>query len=145
MTRTRDSVPPGEASVGVIYDVDGVLRLATVRRQLRRVRAMLARSTHDRRSVQGMSRVLRALVADRPDTAVFYLTALPIDLAGPVMRLLRRDGYPSGALLMSGRGLVARWLVGGLEHQRATIDVLADRMPERRWVLEDANVSSSSG
>jgi phosphatidate phosphatase APP1 len=37
---------------------------------------------------------------------------------------------------MSGRVLVPWWLVGGgLERKRVTIDALADRMPERRWVL----------
>jgi phosphatidate phosphatase APP1 len=124
---------PSDAPLGVIFDVDGVLRLATLRRQLRRVRALLIRSTHDLRSVQGMPHVLRSVVADRPGAPVFYLTALPINLARPLTGLLRRDGYPSGTALMAGRALVLRWLLGGgIAHKRAAVERLADRQGSRR-------------
>lgn len=127
---------PSEPPLGVIFDVDGVLPLATVSRQLRRLRALLIRSIHDLRSVQGMPHVLRSLAADRPGVPVFYLTALPVNLVRPLASLLRRDGYPSGTALMAGRALVPRWLGGGgTAHKRAAIERLANRFPQMRWVL----------
>jgi hypothetical protein len=54
----------GDTSCGVLFDVDGVLRIGTPRRQLHRIRALLGSSPRDRRSVLGMPRLIRALSAD---------------------------------------------------------------------------------
>jgi hypothetical protein len=43
-----------EGTLGVVYDVDGVLRLGTLQRQLRRIRGLVRSSTRDHRSVLGM-------------------------------------------------------------------------------------------
>lgn len=91
------------AALGVVYDVDGVLHLATLGRQLRRVRGLLDRSSRDRRSVLGMAGVLRALVAAHPDAPVFYFTALPGGFTGFLTGLLDQDGYPLGTLVPTGR------------------------------------------
>ena len=48
-------------ALGVAYDVDGVLHLATLGRQLRRVRGLLDRSSRDRRSVLKMAGVREPL------------------------------------------------------------------------------------
>ncbi|MDQ3764295.1 MAG: DUF2183 domain-containing protein [Actinomycetota bacterium] len=125
-----------EGSLGVVYDVDGVLRLGTLRRQLYRIRGLLSPSVRDRRSVLGMPHAVRALVADRADAPVFYLTAVPNNLAGPIRGLLERDGYPSGTVLMADRGLAPWWLFGGgMSHKRAVLDRLTETMPQIRWAL----------
>ena len=53
--------------LGLVYDVDGALRLGSPRHQWRRVRGMVARSTRDRRSVSGMAHLVRELVTGRSD------------------------------------------------------------------------------
>jgi phosphatidylserine/phosphatidylglycerophosphate/cardiolipin synthase-like enzyme len=121
---------------GLLFDVDGVLRLGTLRRQLGRMRALRSMSFRDRRSILAMPRFIRAMSADLGGAPVFYLTGLPIGLARPVTRLLIDDGYPSGTLLPTGRGFAPRWIVGGSRVRKtAAIERLAERAPELRWVL----------
>src|SRR4051812_19199395 len=121
---------------GVIFNVDSVLRLASPRRQLARLRALRTTSLRDRRSALAMPRLVRALSADLNSAPVFYLTAFPIVLAKPITTLLERDGYPSGTLLTTGRSFTARWVFGGSRSRKlAGIECLADRMPNLRWVL----------
>ncbi len=121
--------------LGVVYDVDGVLRLAPLRRLWGRLVALLTRGPRDRRSLLGMQRVV-AMPADDADAEVFFLTALPMSLSGPLLRALRHDHYPAGTALMAGRGLFSGYLVGGgLANKRATLDRLAASRPDTSWVL----------
>ncbi|MDN5750958.1 MAG: hypothetical protein L0H64_21030 [Pseudonocardia sp.] len=90
---------PGHAqgagpAFGVVHDVDGVLRLAPLGRQLVRLRALFSRNAKDRRSPLSMPRLLQALAESEAAAPVFYLTVLPNRLARPLTGLLRRDGYP---------------------------------------------------
>jgi phosphatidylserine/phosphatidylglycerophosphate/cardiolipin synthase-like enzyme len=120
----------------VVYDVDGVLRIAPLRRQLGRVRALITRGPRDRRSLLGMQRVLRMLTDSEPEAAVFFLTALPPRLARPFLRVLRHDQYPPGTTLAAGRGLFSGWFLGGGLHGKgAALDRLADEHPHTTWVL----------
>ena len=121
---------------GVLFNVDSVLRLGSPRRQLARLRALRTTSLRDRRSVLAMPRLVRALSADLNSAPVFYLTAFPIVLAKPITALLKRDGYPSGTLLTTGRSFTARWVFGGSRTRKlAGLEHLAHRMPNLRWVL----------
>ena len=121
---------------GVIFNVDSVLRWGSLRRLLARLRALRTTSLRDRRSMLAMPRLVRAVSADLDNAPVFYLTAFPIVLAKPITTLLKRDGYPSGTLLTTGRSFTARWVVGGSRTRKlAGIEYLADRMPNVRWVL----------
>jgi phosphatidylserine/phosphatidylglycerophosphate/cardiolipin synthase-like enzyme len=121
---------------GVIFNVDSVLRMGSLRRQLGRLRALRTTNLRDRRSALAMPRVVRALSADLNSAHVFYLTAFPIVLATPITALLKRDGYPSGTLVTTGRSFTARWLFGGSGTRKlAGMERLAERMPDVRWVL----------
>jgi phosphatidylserine/phosphatidylglycerophosphate/cardiolipin synthase-like enzyme len=121
--------------LGLVYDVDGALQVGSVRRQWLWLRAMLSRAPCDRRSVLGMPWLVQELLAGRPDAPVAYLTALPGALAGPVGRLLTRDGYPPGRLL-TGWARAPWWLVGGgRRSKRAALDRLLAASPNVRWVL----------
>ena len=121
---------------GVIFNVDSVLRMGSLRRQLGRLRALRTTNLRDRRSALAMPRVVRALSADLNSANVFYLTAFPIVLARPITALLKRDGYPSGTLVTTGRSFTARWLFGGSGTRKlAGMERLAERMPDVRWVL----------
>ena len=125
----------GEAH-GVIFDVDGVLRWGSIRRLLGRIRALRTTALRDRRSMLAMPRLVRALSADLGDAPVFYVTDFSVLVARPITNLLRRDGYPSGTLLTTGRSFVPRWLVGGSRARKlAGLEQLAERMPDVRWVL----------
>ena len=124
------------APFGVLFDVDGVVRPATLRRQWNRLRGLRSRSSHDRRSVLGTSGVLRALAAAHPDAPVFYVSGLPGRLARPVTGLLRRDGYPAGTLLMTGRTKGLRWLLtGNRAAKSAALRHATEVFPHRRWAL----------
>ena len=120
----------------VIFNVDSVLRLGSVRRQLGRLRALRTTSLRDRRSMLAMPRLVRALSADLDSAPVFYVTAFPIVLAKQIRALLKRDGYPSGTLVTTGRSFTAQWVFGGSRARKlAGIERLADSMPHVRWVL----------
>lgn len=126
--------PPRQ--LGVVYDVDGVLRIAPLRQQWGRIRALMARGPRDRRSLLGMRRVLAELADRDPPAEVYFLTALPMQLARPLRAALRDDQYIAGTLLMAGRSLLSGWLFGaGLDRKRETLDRLAAAHPETSWVL----------
>src|SRR3954452_5724763 len=97
----------------VVFDADGVLRWGSLRRQLGRLAALNTTSIQDRRSILALPRLVRALSADLEDVQVFYLTAFSSVAARLITTLLRRDGYPSGTLLTTGRRFVPQWLLGG--------------------------------
>jgi phosphatidylserine/phosphatidylglycerophosphate/cardiolipin synthase-like enzyme len=136
--RSTGDAPDHQESrrLGVVYDVDGVLRIAPLRRQWGRLRIVMTRGPGDRRSLLGMHRLMWMLADRGPDVSVFFLTILPIQLARPLLTALRHDEYPPGTALMAGRGIFSGWLVGaGLSRKRATLDRLAARHPDTRWVL----------
>jgi phosphatidylserine/phosphatidylglycerophosphate/cardiolipin synthase-like enzyme len=121
---------------GVIFDVDGVLRWASLRRMVGRLRALRTTSIQDRRSALALPRLLRAVSAELGGAPVFYLTSFPIVMARPIARLLARDGYPSGTLVTTGRNFRPRWFLGGSRKRKlAGLELIADRMPALRWVL----------
>lgn len=126
----------GPRQLGVVYDVDGVLRIAPLRRQWGRLRALVAHGSRDRRSLLGMQRVLGVLAEADPPAEVYFLTALPARMARPLRAALRHDQYPAGTLLTAGRSLFSGWLFGaGLDRKRAALDRLAADHPNLRWVL----------
>ncbi|MHC1558967.1 phosphatase domain-containing protein [Actinomycetospora sp. C-140] len=133
------SEPPDPSStrrLGVVYDVDGVLRIAPLRRQWGRLRILMTRGPRDRRSLLGMQRLLRVIAESGPDVEVFFLTALPDTLHRPLRAALRHDEYPAGTALMAGRHLISGWWWGaGLDHKRAVLDRLAASRPDTSWVL----------
>lgn len=121
------------ARIGVIYDVDGVLRIAALRHPMQAARGLRAGFRRDRRSVLGMAGVLQALAAT-PDTPVFYLTGAPRSYARSLARLLVHDGYPSGSLVMARTRNPLCFLGGGRAHKQAALEVLVAG-PEICWVL----------
>ena len=84
-----------------------------------------------------MQRVLRMLADERAPRAVFFLTALPIRLARPLLRVLRHDHYPAGHGA-DGRAAASSpgwFLGGGLATKRAVLDRLAAGAPGHDVVL----------
>lgn len=137
--------PQDGPAFGVVCDVDGVLSVTHVRRQLGRVRALLNRSPRDRRSVLGMPHLLRHLAHSELEPAVFYLTAAPDLSAQLIAETLDRSGYPAGTTLPAGGDLAPGWLVGqSLAPKRTVLDRLAEQHPTVRWILigDDAGPDS---
>jgi phosphatidylserine/phosphatidylglycerophosphate/cardiolipin synthase-like enzyme len=127
---------PSREPHGVIFNVDSVLRVGSVRRTVGRLRALRTTSLRDRRSMLAMPRVVRALSADLGGAPVFYMTSFPLLVARPITEVLARDGYPSGTLVTTGRAFRPRWLVGGSAARKlAAVERVADRVPDVRWVL----------
>ncbi|WP_205346955.1 phosphatase domain-containing protein [Pseudonocardia broussonetiae] len=118
----------------VVFDVDGVLRWGSLRRLVGRLRALGTSSPRDRRSMLAMPRVVRALSVDLGEAPVHYVTGFPALLARPITDLLRRDGYPSGTVLTTGRG-PALGPAGRAARKLRAVESIADRMPGVRWVL----------
>ena len=132
----RSVTTGGPRRIGVVYDVDGVLRIAPLRRWWGRLRALVAHGSRDRRSLLGMQRVLGVLADGDPPADVYFLTALPHEMSRPLRMALRHDQYPGGTLLTAGRSLFSGWLFGaGLDRKRATLDRLAAAYPDTSWVL----------
>jgi len=122
--------------LGVVYDIDDVMRIAPLRSQIGRLRALVVRGPRDRRSLLGMTRVLDMLADHGPDTPVYYLSALPTVLGQPLLRALRHDQYPPGSAVMGGRSVVSGWFLGGgASRKRAALERLAARHPRSSWVL----------
>lgn len=120
----------------MVCDVDGVLSITHVRRQLGRVRALLNRSPRDRRSVLGMPHLLRHVAQSDLAPPVFYLTAAPDLSARLISETLNRNGYPAGTTLAAGGDFAPGWLVGqNPALKRAVLDRLAEQHPQRRWIL----------
>jgi phosphatidylserine/phosphatidylglycerophosphate/cardiolipin synthase-like enzyme len=120
----------------VIFDVDGVLPLGSIRRVLGRLRALRTTALRDRRSMLGMPRLVRALSTDLGNAPVYYVTSFSAVAAALITNLLGRDGYPPGTLLPTGRSLVPQWLMGGSRARKlACLQQLAERVPDVRWVL----------
>ena len=93
---------------GLLFDVEGVLRLEMPRRQLGRIRALLSMSFRERRSILAMPRLVWALSTDLGGAPVFCLTALPIGLARFVARC-RRAARSALRWHCSARPGVAGW------------------------------------
>jgi phosphatidate phosphatase APP1 len=119
--------------LGVVYDIDGALPIGAIRHPLRRVRGHFRR---DRRSVMGMSGILRALAAAGEDAPVVYLTGVPRAYARPLHRLLRHDSYPPGQLATRENAVGPVQLVrGGQAHKSAVLAGLLTAKPDLQWVL----------
>ena len=126
----------GVIRLGVLLDADGVLPLGSLRREFGRLGNLRRRSAGDRRTLMGMAHLVRALVADRSETPVYYLTGLPMGFARPVRAMLRQDGYPSGTALMAS-GTLRPWALFARRwvFKRAVLDRLLAIRPELSWVL----------
>lgn len=121
------------ARLGVVLDVDGVLPLGTVAREVG-LRNLVRRSPSDRRLVLGMPALVRAVADGRTEAPVHYLTGLPPVLRSLVTALLARERYPAGRMLVGSAGL---WAGSARRRadKRAVLDDLLGRRPELRWVL----------
>ena len=119
----------------MLYDVDGVLRSASLRLLLRRVRRRLTPAAWDRRSALGMSGLLRQLVTQLDGPEVVYVTAAPPRAVRLVRKRLAQDRYPEGTLVCTA-GTWLGWLLGrDRQVQRQSLQRVVTGPQALRWVL----------
>jgi hypothetical protein len=130
-----EQLTAADRQLGVVYDIDAIVRAGAVRHPVLATRALLDRSSRDRRSVLGMAGVLHALTAAQADVPVFYLTAVPQTYAKVLSRLLQDDGYPSGELMARPHSDPVWFLRGGRAHKKGALGRALAERPQVSWVL----------
>jgi phosphatidate phosphatase APP1 len=125
-----------DATRGVVCDVDDTVWITGIRHPLRAAWRTFAGNSSTRRPLAGMAALLTRLVEGAPHTPVVYLSNGPWNLAGPLSRFLERNGFPSGAVLLTDWGISPRaWFRSGRAHKRGSLEQLARDLPHVRWVL----------
>jgi len=129
------AVPPGPVR-GVVCDVDDTVWITGLSTPLLAAWRTVARSAAQRHPVPGVAELLRELVRDVPHAPVVYLSNGAWNLNGPVVRFLRRQGFPAGPVLMTDWGVSQeRWFRDGRAHKTETLERLVRELPDVRWVL----------
>jgi phosphatidate phosphatase APP1 len=125
-----------DATRGIVCDIDDTVWITGIRRPLRAAWRTFAGNGSTRRPVAGMAALLTRLAQGEPHAPVIYLSNGPWNLAGPIGHFLERNGFPSGALLLTDWGISPRaWFRSGRAHKRGSLERLAEDLPGVRWVL----------
>ena len=134
--QARLRVASGEATTGIVSDVDDTVVVTMLPRPLVAFRnAFLAREG-SRRPVPGMADLYAALVAAEPDAFVVYLSTGAWNVAPALAAFLSRHRYPTGPLLLRDWGPAPTgWFGSGRDHKRRELARLLEDFPHLRWIL----------
>lgn len=95
-------IVPERDTIGIISDFDDTLILSEVTDRSRLLEHSLLENHLQRRPIEGMAALYRAILARNPlpDAApVFYLTASPRQLEPGIRAFLERNGFPPGPIV----------------------------------------------
>lgn len=126
----------GHVRFGVISDIDDtVLITALPRPFIAAWNTFVVRETV-RRAVPGMAAFYRSVLAGHEDAPMFYVSTGAWNTQPVLTRFLRRQGYPSGTLLLTDWGPTETKIFrSGRQHKRASLRRLAREFPNIRWLL----------
>ncbi|USQ80230.1 DUF2183 domain-containing protein [Ornithinimicrobium faecis] len=125
-----------QTTVGVVSDIDDTVMVTHLPRLMIAMWNTFFRDELAREPVTGMAPLLRSLVAEGPDTPVFYLSTGAWNTAPTLTRFLRRHKYPEGPLLLTDWGATnTGWFRSGQEHKITELHRLLRDFPDIRWVL----------
>jgi phosphatidate phosphatase APP1 len=128
-------IAPG-TSAGLVSDIDDTVMVTALPRPLVALWNTFVRSETSRRPVPGVADLYRAVLAERPDTFVVYLSTGPWNVAPALQNFLDRHQFPRGPLLMTDWGPTETgWFRSGREHKRAELGRLVRDLPAMRWLL----------
>lgn len=121
---------------GIISDIDDTVLSTSLPRPMIAAWNTFVRSEGARRPVPGMATMYRELLATRPEAPVIYLSTGAWNTGPQLTRFLRRNGYPTGPMLLTDWGPTnTGWFRSGQEHKRAQLHRLARDLPNVRWLL----------
>ncbi len=121
---------------GIVSDVDDTVMITALPRPL--VAAWNSFVVHEqaRLPVPGMSVLLERLVHEHPGSPLIYLSTGAWNIAPTLVRFLRRNLFPQGAILLTDWGPTHdRWFRSGTAHKHMNLGRLAREFPEVTWLL----------
>lgn len=121
---------------GLVSDIDDTIMVTRLPRPLIAAWNSFVRHENAREPVPGMAALYRALLAERPDMPVLYLSTGAWNAAPTLGRFIRRHRYPVGPLLLTDWGPTnTGWFRSGQEHKNQALRRLVSDLPTMRWVL----------
>ena len=121
---------------GVVCDIDDTVWVTGLAHPLQAARRTFLGTSSTRKAVPGMAALVREAVHGEERPAVVYLSNGPWNFAGIASRFLRKNGFPSGALLMTDWGTTpTRWFRDGKAHKGSSLRRLHEDLPDVTWVL----------
>jgi phosphatidate phosphatase APP1 len=134
----RVYVPPTEATLGIISDIDDTVISSHVTRKLRMVLTVILSNEHTRLPFAGVSAFYRALQTGAGGTQqnpVFYLSNSPWNLYTLIVEFLRVNDLPEGPLLLRDFGDELLFADHTVKRKAQCIERLFETYPALDFVL----------
>jgi phosphatidate phosphatase APP1 len=127
-------VPPPDAEIGIISDIDDTVIRTDVTRLIAMLRIVLLTNAHTRLPFPGVAAFYRALHRER--NPIFYVSSSPWNFYDLLEHMWEIQDIPLGPLFLQDYDLkVQRFGQGHHTHKLAAIRTLLDTYPTLDWVL----------
>lgn len=134
--RAKVLVVGPDVRTGIVSDIDDTIMVTMLPRAFLAFWNTFVRHSMARKPVPGMAALYRRILADHPETPVFYLSTGAWNAVPTLRAFMRRYGYPEGPMLMTDWGPTATSLFrSGIEHKRTRLRDLIITFPQIRWLL----------
>lgn len=121
---------------GIVSDIDDTVITTMLPRPMIAAWNTFVAEEATRQAVPGMATLYREIAARHPGIPFVYLSTGSWNLAPNLTRFLRRQGYPSGAMLLTDWGPThTGWFRSGQQHKRSSLRRLAREFPQIQWLL----------
>jgi hypothetical protein len=128
-------IGPGTRS-GIVSDIHDTVMATRLSRLFIAAWNTFMRHENAREPMPGMADFYRRILLGHADAPVVYVSTGAWNAAPAIGRFLRRNGYPTGPLLLTDWGPTnTGWFRSGPEHKRAALRRLLAEFPDIRWVL----------
>ena len=122
--------------IGVVSDIDDTVISTMLPRPLIAAWNTFVREEGARQAVPGMATLYRQIADRHPGIPFVYLSTGSWNIAPNLRRFLRRQGFPSGPMLLTDWGPTnTGWFRSGQQHKRSSLRRLARDFPHIQWVL----------
>ena len=122
-----------EQTFGIVSDIDDTIITTMMPRPMIAAYNTFFRHEGTRHAVPGMATMYRELLEQHPGAPIVYVSTGAWNAVPPLMRFLRRAGYPMGPMLMTDWGPTnTGWFRSGQDHKRACLHRLARELPHVR-------------
>lgn len=130
--RGRVDVVDPSIGRGLVSDIDDTAMITLLPSPVQAFWNTFVMHEGQRRAVPGMATFL-----ERENQGfLVYLSTGAWNYAPVIREFLQRNGFPSGALIMTDWGpSTQRWFRSGVEHKRTQLRRLRQEFPELRWTL----------
>lgn len=132
-------VPPEDAELGVISDLDDTVIVTEVPRPFKMMRLLLFHNAYSRRAFEGAADLYRAFAAGsdgRRRNPVFYVSSGSWNFYNLLEEFLDHNGFPKGPILLRDIGLEEdRFLAEGHAHKLRKIERILETYPKLPFVL----------